>query len=245
MTSVWDSIWERYGDDIKVNETYLWKFYESLLEKFDFKNKSVVELGCGTGFNSIIMAMKGAHVTFLDQSRQALNFVKKNLDKLSLDAEFVQKNIFDFNGGDFDLCHSEGVIEHYLDGKRQEIVDIHANSIKKGGRVLIIVPNRKNIFYRIGKFLAESTNTWIYGGEYPYSEAELVKRIQKAGLIPQRVLGGELVFSIRTLASPLILKSSLFTKRVVEPVNHRTFRINYNNFIANKFGKIIGCVARK
>ena len=78
----------------------MWRFYELLMDGYDFRGKRVLEMGCGTGINTILMAKRGAKVTFMDFSRDALNIVKRNMEIAGVDGEFVLGDILDV---DFDL----------------------------------------------------------------------------------------------------------------------------------------------
>lgn len=246
---MWDQIWQGVEriDFQEKKEPYVWKFYEMLLKGYDFKGKRVLEFGCGTGINSILMALRGAEVTFVDTSRKALDIVKKNLDALGLKGRLVCKSVFDSDfEGEFDLVHSEGLVEHFLGRERQEIVDIHASAVRKGGKVLIIVPHRKCPPYRIGKFMAEKMGTWIYHNEHPYTKKELLCRMERAGLKPGMVLGGEFLFSLVFLLSPLLLKSSrLIRKGIGLPANRKMVKLNYGNRFANRWGRVIGTVGKR
>ncbi len=247
--SDWSSIWDNLKDvDLqKGREPYTWKNYENLLPGYDFKGKKVLEFGCGTGINTTIMALRGAKVTFVDYSKQALELVKMNTERLGIDAEIVHQDIFDFSETNkYDLVHSEGVVEHFLHPKRQEIVDIHARAAKKGGKVLIIVPHMKNPFYRLGKKMAESLGCWIYGNEYPYTRRELIERMERSNLRPGNIVGGELFFSLFFLFTPITLRSRrMIRKGIVNPARPWWVRLNYSNRPANRWGRVIGCVGEK
>jgi len=247
--SDWSGIWKGINQvsfDPK-NTPYIWSYYERFLDSYDFKGKKILEFGCGTGINSTIMANRGAKLVFFDRSKTALELVKKNLDALSLDAELVHGDVFDADfDKEFDLVHSEGLVEHFLEPRRQEIVDIHARAAKNGGKVLIIVPHSKCAPYRIGKFLACKTGTWIYGDEYPYTKKELIERLKRADLNPGRVIGGETIFSLFFLFSPLALQSSRFLRLgVTKSASEKWSRLNYDNFLANRWGRVIGCIGEK
>ncbi len=246
---MWEQIWKGVGsvDLRRGKEPYVWKFYEMLLPGYDFRGKKVLEFGCGTGINSILMALRGAEVTLLDSSRKALGIAERNLEALGLKGKLVCQDVFDSDfDGEFDLTQSEGLVEHFTGRKRQEIIDIHAKATKKGGKVLIIVPHRRCPPYRAGKFMAEKTGTWIYHNEHPYSKAELAQRMGRAGLRPGRVLGGELMFSMVFLLSPLVLGSSrLIRKGIGLPANNKLVRLNYGNWFADRWGRIIGAVGDK
>jgi 2-polyprenyl-3-methyl-5-hydroxy-6-metoxy-1,4-benzoquinol methylase len=247
--SDWSGIWNTVGtaNFEDGREPYVWKYYEKLLPDYDFRGKRVLEFGCGTGINTVIMAMRGARVTFVDYSREALKLTKKNLERMGISAEMVQQDVFDFDEkGKYDIVHSEGLVEHFLPPKRQEIVNIHAKAAKKSGKVVIIVPHLKNPPYRMGKKLARKLGCWIYGNEYPYARRELVRRMRMAGLKTSKVIGGELFFSLFWLFTPIALRSSrMIRKGIVNPARPWWVRINYANYFANRWGRVIGCVGEK
>jgi 2-polyprenyl-3-methyl-5-hydroxy-6-metoxy-1,4-benzoquinol methylase len=243
----WSEIWKSVEDARFQGETYRWFFYKSLLGDYDFRNKRVLEIGCGTGINSVLMAKAGAQVTLLDSSNEALGIAKKLLDKFFLEGELVQRDAF-YHGfeAEFDLVHSEGVVEHFKGEYRQAIVDAHSKAVKQGGKVLIIAPNMKCPPYRLGKFLAEKTGTWIYGNEYPYSKKELAFRMEKSGLAIQSIQGAEVAFSPGWIFSSLWQKSESFLKKSFEAsVNKSIVRLNYGNRFLNGWGVVIGAVGKK
>jgi len=225
----------------------MFEYYKEFLGD-NLKNKKVLEIGCGTGINSMLMASLGAKVSVMDYSKEALEFVKKASNKMGLDIELIHGDMFKSEiENEFDIVHSEGVVEHYLMPKRQEVLNIHTKATKKNGKVLIIVPNAKSIPYRIGKKLAEHTGTWIYGHEYPYTLRELVYRMTKSGLKCEKAIGGEFLLSFGWLAAPLWLRNygKLLGKGLSSGVNKLFYRINYSNPFANRWGRAIGVVGRK
>jgi 2-polyprenyl-3-methyl-5-hydroxy-6-metoxy-1,4-benzoquinol methylase len=244
---VWGEIWKSVEGAAFEGETYRWFFYKRLLGDYDFRRKRVLEIGCGTGMNSILMAKAGARVTFLDNSQEALDIVSRNLDKFGLKGELVCQNAFHHGfEGEFDLVHSEGVIEHFREEYRQGILDAHSKALKKGGRVVILVPNMKCPPYRLGKFLAERTGTWIYGNEYPYTKKELQYRMNKAGLDVLRLQGAEAAFSFGWLFSPFWQKSPTIMKKAVGgSADRRLARLNYGGNFLNRWGVILGACGTK
>ncbi len=244
----WSELWNSISDlQHKKEGSGMWLFYEEFLKNYDFTGKKVIELGCGTGINTIIMAKLGAKVTFLDISQHALDIVKKNAKKFGVEAEYIKGDIFDFNGNEeYDLVHSEGVVEHFLPPYRQRIIDIHAKTIKKGGKALIIVPNKACPGYVIGKYLANKVGNWVYGDEYPYTKKELERRIKRAGFLSEMWSGGEFVTSCVWFFAPIFLSSANFMKRSLRfTPGRRMAKLDQNHRIANKIGRIIGVLATK
>lgn len=243
----WGEVWKGMRGIEFGREPYMWRFYEKLLGDYDFSGKRVLELGCGTGINTILMAKRGARVTFLDYSKGALDIVRRNMEQEGVDGEFILGNMFDVDIEDqFDIVHSEGVVEHFLGKQRQGVVDRHAAATRRGGRVVIIVPQVGSFFYRTGKFMAELTGSWIHGKEYPYGRRELVRRLSRAGLEVERTSGGELFMAFGWLFSPLWLRDgSVLERSIRRPANKTFFRLNYDNWAANRWGRVIAGVGIK
>lgn len=243
----WNTVWKGMSGIEFGREPYMWRFYERLLGDYDFSGKRVIELGCGTGINTILMAKRGARVTFLDFSKDSLDIVRRNMEQEGVDGEFILGDMFDVDiGGQFDIVHSEGVVEHFLGEQRQGVVDRHAEAARRGGRVVVIVPQVGSLFYRAGKFMAEATGSWIHGREHPYGRRELVRRLSRAGLDVERVSGGELLMAFGWLFSALWLRDGTVLERSIrKPANSKFFRLNYNNWAANRWGRVIAGVGVK
>ena len=241
----WENIWNHFKG-LKLNETtYMFEYYKEFLGS-NFKGKRVLEFGCGTGVNSIMMASLGAKVSVMDYSREALDIV--DMLSGSLDIELIHMDMFTSEiENEFDVVHSEGVVEHYLMPKRQEILDIHSIAAKRGGKVLIIVPNAKNFPYRIGKSLSEKLGLWIYGHEYPYTRDELIYRMEKSGLSYEKDFGSEFLLSLTWAFAPLWLPGyAKFLRRGMKsPLRRKIYKLNYANKFANRWGRAIGVLGRK
>ncbi|MBI4019855.1 MAG: class I SAM-dependent methyltransferase [Candidatus Aenigmarchaeota archaeon] len=245
--SGWGKLWGGIGSvDIK-KPTYMWSFYQQLLGGYDFSGARVLEIGCGTGINTIMMGLRGADITFLDQSEKALSLVRGNVKKFGLKAEYINEDAFECNiKGEYDLVHSEGLIEHFRGERRQGIVDVHAGAARRKGSVAIVVPHAGCAPYVIGKYVAQKAGTWVYGEEYPYTRKELEARMGLAGLKPGPVIGGELVFSPMWLFSPLWLASKKAVRKgITLEAREGISRANHGNFLANRIGRIIGAVGIK
>jgi SAM-dependent methyltransferase len=243
----WCNVWSGMRGLGFEKEPYMWKFYQTLLGDYDFRGKKVIEMGCGTGINTILMAKKGARVTFLDFSRDALDIVKRNMEDAEVDGEFILGNILDHDfGNEFDIVHSEGVIEHFRGAERQEIVNRHANALKKNGKAVLLVPQMGSAMYRIGKFISEKSGSWIHGYEYPYTRGELKERVRRAGLAPGPIKGGELLMAFGWMFSVFWLRRGTVLERSIKkPANRKFFRLNYNNWFADRYGRVLGVVGTK
>ena len=72
--------------------------YEAI-KKISWKNKSVLDVGCGTGLFSFLAAKKGGKVLGIDYSKEAISIAKKNIltriyyTKISISKILVKKSL--------------------------------------------------------------------------------------------------------------------------------------------------------
>tara|TARA_B100001540_G_C15776741_1_gene629030 strand:- start:3 stop:854 length:852 start_codon:yes stop_codon:yes gene_type:complete len=100
--------------NIKKNDPT--KIYPPLKEIFETnKNINILDVGCGAGWfvNSISYFQKNINVTGVDFNPVALTFAKKIKEKLKLNSNFIEKDLFTINfKKQFFLISSLGVLHH-------------------------------------------------------------------------------------------------------------------------------------
>ena len=89
-------------------------------EDFDFwKNKSVLELGCGTGELANGLALCGANVYAIDFSSHSIKKAKELSKKLRTKVKFEEKNILQFKTNKkFDVIIALGSLHHTINAKK-------------------------------------------------------------------------------------------------------------------------------
>jgi cyclopropane fatty-acyl-phospholipid synthase-like methyltransferase len=142
-----------------------------------------IELGCGRGDLSVLLAEAGAEVTLLDSSERALEVARRRFDRLGLSARFEQGDMQSRTNSPrhFDLAVSLGVVEHFVGEARSHALRAHIEALRPGGLALISVPYRWCPPYRLWKAYLELRGWWPYGVERPYSRVEIVRRARRAG----------------------------------------------------------------
>lgn len=255
MTKEWKKVWkEREKKLLKkiLSKAHLegryevLRLYDSLLEGIE--GKSFLEIGAGTGRISLLLALRGARVTLLDNSRAAIRLQKKLFKKWNVSGRFVLADAFDVDiENEFDVVHSDGLIEHFSRPKRKLLLRKHIQAARGGGKVLIIVPNKRNPFYRIGKSVLERTGRWPLGQEVPLRRQELVGMMRECDLKNIKSGGVYLWASLAWLFAPVSLEFAMDVKHEIIAKNLRRIGVYdcSQNALYSSFGRMITVVGEK
>lgn len=193
--AVWDNLWERQLSTEKEDAVLLrerrsprWAYVVQAVEEAfgSLAGLRTIELGCGRGDFSALMAERGATVTLLDYSDAALDRARRRFQRLGLQARYLRADFLnDVNdlAGQFDVSMSLGVIEHFRGAVRTRSIRAHRHFLRDGGMVVIGAPHAACPPYRLWKMLLEIPQWWPYGLEIPYSRPELARRARAAGLV--------------------------------------------------------------
>ncbi len=194
----WEGIFRKnpllYRPDV-VNKRFFEKFIESpyirMIVRFaQIKGGGeILEAGCGSGKFSVCLAILGCKVTALDLSHQMLRNTRRPgeiaasfLGKLNLRTIRQDLNRLDISSDTFDVAFNEGVVEHWLDKKQRiHIISEMVRVTKKGGVVIVFVPNGRHPLYYWWKL----TRYPGYIGSpeiFCYDTLELREEMKTAGL---------------------------------------------------------------
>ena len=155
------------------------KFWKRLKQKPDFKNKTVLDFGCGHGALSIDIGLLGAKFTLgIDLEEKLLNFAKKNLQKNfdTLDNKInfkkldICKEEIDYK---FDVIVSKDTFEHTVN--LPEVLDKMYSLLNNDGKVYLGFGPLYNFYNgdhgRLNMYLP-----WFH---LLFSEDYLIKRINR------------------------------------------------------------------
>jgi len=110
-----------YFNEVEKKKYYVEPHIKDFADFEKWKDKEVLELGCGIGTDSINFARAGANLTIIELSDKSLELCKKRFELFGLKANFICgniENISDYiNDKKFDLIYSFGVIHHTIEPK--------------------------------------------------------------------------------------------------------------------------------
>jgi len=109
---------KEYFDEVEKKKY----FVEYHIPKFanfpNWRNKKVLEIGCGIGTDAVNFSRNNAEYTGLELSKESLKLTQKRFEVFDLKGTFYEKNAeenLDFLGNNsYDLIYSFGVIHHSL-----------------------------------------------------------------------------------------------------------------------------------
>lgn len=152
------------------------------------KEKRILEVGAGMGGDSIYLAKKGASVTVLDFTKEALALIEGNARKAGVEIRTVQTDAqkIPFLDNSFDIIFHQGLLEHFKNP--QELLEEQKRVLKPGGFLLVDVPQRYTT-YTIKKHLLMLAGKWFAGWEREFSISELENLLRHVGLTPIKSYG--------------------------------------------------------
>lgn len=113
---------------------------DKILTLIDFKGRSILDLACGPGRHTTVLAKKGFQVTGVDCSPLLLEKAKERAGTHNVDVELVQQDMRDFSRPDtYDLALSMFTSFGYFDDRQDDIRvlrNIHRSLVPGGALVM-------------------------------------------------------------------------------------------------------------
>lgn len=202
----WNSFWSKYAFTDKQDRQIIrqelhsvrWrKIEKEILNRFgSFKGLKVVEIGSGRGEISALMALNGANVTLIDNSRTALEKAQDLFTNLGHTPKLIMADIMHLPGellNSFDVSMSFGLAEHFDYPRRESVIKLHAGLLNPRGVSFIAVPNRSCLPYRFFMKLSDILGYPDEAIEIPFTRLELQKVAIAVGFKSHKIVGSSLI----------------------------------------------------
>lgn len=107
---------KEYFDEVEKRKYFVEPHIPEFAQFDRWKDKKVLEIGCGIGTDSINFARKGARITVVELSERSLEICEKRFEVYGLSARFYCGNAEELSSfvpvEPYDLIYSFGVIHH-------------------------------------------------------------------------------------------------------------------------------------
>jgi tellurite methyltransferase len=172
--------WNKYWKD-EANRDYWARPDQAVVSLLESINKtkivSVLDLGCGIGRHTLLLAKQGFDVTAVDSSAEALAVLKQQAREECLKVQITvgdySQDLFPHNS--FDLVLAFNVLYHgYRENFKTAINRVHS-WLKPGGLFFFTCPTRQDGKYGSGEKVAADTYrplTSIHPGDIHYFSDE-------------------------------------------------------------------------
>ncbi len=146
----------------------------------------ILEVGAGTGRDSLELARRGARVWVLDYSPAALGLIGTQPGGEALHRVGGDAFRLPFPDACFDAVFHQGLLEHFRNPL--DLLRENARVLRRGGLLAVDVPQRWH-YYTPLKHALIALDRWFAGWETEFGIGELTRLVRQAGLVPVHVYG--------------------------------------------------------
>lgn len=166
--------------------------YGRLLSLLPRRPGSVADVGCGTGFMSVLMARRGWSVTAVDANRVSLAAFTDAAARWNIRVH--RADLFRFRMEPADALVCQEVLEHIPDDR--SALEKMSEFLKPGGRAVFCVPYRENLDAKTVRCPECGAAVHRSGHLHRYDETGFAERVRAAGY---RVLRTERIVNKRAV----------------------------------------------
>lgn len=178
---VWNRFWGQKKDLEKVYPSSP-SVQKAILKCMNPKGLRILEVGAGTGRDSVELARMGAEVTVLDFAQGSLSIVGnlRNEFQLGDHLRLVRGDAFcaPFPDNHFDLVFHQGLAEHFHNPLA--LMRENFRVVRQGGYCLCDVPQTFHV-YTIIKHILIAMDKWFAGWETQFTPGQLRQLMIDAG----------------------------------------------------------------
>ena len=154
----WNDLYSK-DDYFGTGQTILADLAQNIIEENNINN--LLELGCGQGRDSIFFANFVPHVTSIDISENAINFVRKiknekNLINLELFVHDIKKPL-NFTNKSFDMVYSNLALQFFNLDELKEIFSNISNIMSKHSFFLFSTKKSGDKYFNFGNKISENS----------------------------------------------------------------------------------------
>lgn len=152
----------------------------------------ILDVGCGHGEYTIFSLQQKAKVWAFDYSKEMVNLTRELVDRYSLKAEKITVDSIThipYEDEFFDQVFCLAVLDHINDEAREKGILELGRVLKKGGRIVIDVPNRYAYHWRFVFYIMRIFKLYPKGDIHFFTQGEINKILRQNGFKKSKTLG--------------------------------------------------------
>jgi len=187
----WTRFWRERAriDDVYPTEG---RVVEPILAETSVRGKRVLEVGAGSGRDSVALAEAGATAILLDYSMASLEVAGQVAARAGRTVHRVRADALrmPFRDASIDVVFHQGLLEHFRDPL--PLLRENVRVLAPGGVLLVDVPQRFHLYTVLKHFLI-ALGRWFAGWETEFTIGELEGLMERAGVTITRRYGSWMV----------------------------------------------------
>jgi len=131
-----------------------------------WRDRDVLEVGCGLGTDAVNFARAGARYTGVDLTEASIELVRKRfaIENLEADLRVADAEALPFPDDSFDLVYSHGVLHHTPDTQRA--IDEVYRVLRPGGIVMAMLYHKNSYNYRVNIMILRRLGVRLLGFDW-------------------------------------------------------------------------------
>jgi ubiquinone/menaquinone biosynthesis C-methylase UbiE len=165
------------------------RYLPRLVDFAGYRDRQLLEVGCGAGIDLVRFARGGAVVTGVDLAETAIELARQNFTQAGLAADLRVMNgeALQFAGDSFDVVYAHGVLQYTAD-PRKMLGEIH-RVLRPGGRLICMVYNKYswlNALSKISRVELEHEDAPVLRKYALWEFRQLLRPFRQARIVPER-----------------------------------------------------------
>ena len=247
----WESYWKGHAD---LDRTYSTggRLAREVMADGDVKGRRVLEVGAGSGRDTLALSRAGAVAVVLDYSPASLELVRRQAREQGVAVHLVRADALamPFRDGTYEVVFHQGLLEHFRDP--MPLLRENARITAHGGRVIVDVPQTFHLYTAMKQTLI-AFNAWFAGWETQFTPGQLERLCTAAGLRVRRSYGEFMVPGLAYRAVREVVKRTTGRAAPLDPRGPRWWNAGWQGLrrrvLATRAGlhlaHVIGTVAEK
>jgi ubiquinone/menaquinone biosynthesis C-methylase UbiE len=211
----WNRFWTDRSDIDAVYPTD-GRVVEHVLAEGPVEGRRVLEVGAGSGRDSVRLAAAGAIAVVLDYSMPSLHTARAVAEREGVRPLLVRADALrlPFRDGTFDVVFHQGLLEHFRDP--QPLLRENVRVLAPDALLLVDVPQRFHL-YTLGKHVLIAMGKWFAGWETEFTIGELERLMRRSGVRIVRRYGAWMIPGLFYRAVRLALLKSRLARLPLYP----------------------------